>query len=214
MKKIVLPTLLFWANALLAQQQPDKPFIWGATASFETQLLGIQSLDIDEPEVPQVSTERTSRGGGMGLFARWQLWKGLAIQPELSVSTLQAKIFFQQNGVQYFRFTDVELPLHFVLTNPDGHFPLRGSLLLGGRVGWNFATQPSDNLSLLSERLALDIGLGVEIKLKNWRLQPEFVYSHGMNNLHDITNARYDWSVGRVVRDKLTLRILVWRDAR
>lgn len=133
------------------------------------------------------------------------------MQPELSVSTVQTKIFFQRDGLQYYRFTDVELPLHFVLTNPDGHFPVRGSLLLGARAGWNFAAQPSDNLSLLSERLAVDVGLGMEIRLKNWRLQPEFVYSHGLNNLHDVTNAKYDWAVGRMVRDKLTLRVLVWK---
>jgi len=27
-----------------------------------------------------------------------------------------------------------------------------------------------------------------------------------------VTNAPYDWVVGRVVRDKLTLRLLFWKD--
>jgi len=214
MKKIFLPALLFWANILTAQQEIFRPFSWGAIVGFETQLLGVQSLDLDEPEQAQVSTGRASRGGSMGLFARWQLWQGLAIQPELSVSTLRASMRFQQDGAQHYRFTDLELPLHFVLTNPEGRSALRGSLLLGGRVSWNFAAQSSDNLRLLSERLALDVGLGVEIRLKNWRLQPEFVYSHGLNNLHDVTNAKYDWAVGRVVRDKLTVRLLVWKAGR
>lgn len=214
MKNISLSAFLFCVGQLAAQHETPRSFTWGAMSSFETQLLGIQSLDFNEPEQAQVSAERASRGGGVGLFARWQLWRGLAVQPELSVSTLRAKVRFQQEGSEYYRFTDVELPLHFVLTNQDGHFPLRGSLLLGGRVGWNFAAQPSDNLSLLHERLALDAGLGVEISLKNWRLQPELVYSHGLNNLHDVINAKYDWAVGRVVRDRLTVRVLVWRESK
>lgn len=211
MKKILALALLFWAPRLVAQQESARTFVWGAMVGFETQLLGFQPLGYDEPEFPQVNAERASRGASVGLFGRWQIWGGLAMQPELSVSTVQTKIFFQRDGLQYYRFTDVELPLHFVLTNPDGHFPVRGSLLLGARAGWNFAAQPSDNLSLLSERLAVDVGLGMEIRLKNWRLQPEFVYSHGLNNLHDVTNAKYDWAVGRMVRDKLTLRVLVWK---
>ena len=64
---------------------------------------------------------------------------------------------------------------------------------------------------LLRERLAVDAGMGVEIRLKKWRLQPEFVYSLGLNNLHNISNTPYDWVVGRIIRDRFTLRLLIWR---
>jgi hypothetical protein len=135
----------------------------------------------------------------------------LFLQQELCLSTLQSKVNFYPGGEEYYRFTDLELPLHFVLTNPaDEDSRVRGSFLLGARVGWNFAAQNGDNLQLLHERLAVDAGLGVEIRLKNWRLQPEFVYSFGLNNLHEVTNAPYDWVAGRIVRDKLTLRLLIW----
>ncbi len=77
-------------------------------------------------------------------------------------------------------------------------------------MGWNFADNPSNLLKIAQERFALDLGLGAEIKVGRWRLQPAFVYSHGLNNLHLIQDAQYDEVVGKMVRDKLSLRISVW----
>lgn len=211
MKNVFLAVIILWSALLEAQQQESRHFLWGIETGFESQLTGIQSLNTGEPDQMQVEAERRAVGGSAGIFGKWQIWRGFAVRTALSVSSVQAKIRFDKNVAQSFRFTDLEVPLHMVFTNPNGHFPLRGSLLLGGRLGWNFSAQPSDNLSLLREWLALDAGLGVEIRLKNWRLQPELVYSHGLNNLHDVVNARYDWAVGRVVRDRLTIRVLIWK---
>jgi hypothetical protein len=212
MKKILLLALVLFAAQLTAQKENSKSFVWGAMAGFETQLLGIEWIPNGEPEEFWAEAERAGYGGSLGVFGRWHIWRGLSVQPALSLSTLQSKVVFHSSGTEHFRFTDLELPLHFVLTNTsDGEFPLRGSLLFGGRLGWNLASQNSENLNLLRERVALDLGIGVEIRLKNWRFQPEFVYSHCLNNLHDVTNARYDWVTGRIVRDRLTLRVLVWK---
>jgi hypothetical protein len=211
MKKIFLTAWVCWSGLLAAQQPAGRSFVWGGTVGFESQLLNIQSLNTNGQEQIGVDAGRAAHGGSLGVFGRWHLWKGLFLQQELSLSTLQSKVNFYPDGAEYYRFTDLELPLHFVLTNPaDEDSPLRGSFLLGARVGWNFAPQRTGNINLLRERLAVDAGLGVEIRLKNWRLQPEFVYSFGLNNLHDVTNAPYDWVVGRVVRDKLILRLLIW----
>lgn len=211
MKKILLPAFVFCAGFLAAQEEMDRPFVWGAMLGFETQLLGIESVQTD-PEGIWAEAGKPGHGGSVGIFGRWRVYRGLSVRPALSFSTLQSKIIFHPEGSEYFRFSDVEMPFHFVLTSsPDERFPVRGSLLFGGRIGWNFATQRSENLSFLRERLALDAGMGLEIRLKNWRLQPEFVYSHCLNNIHDVTNAKYDWAVGRVVRDRLTLRVLVWK---
>jgi hypothetical protein len=211
MKKIFLIAWVCWTGLLAAQQPADRSFVWGGTIGFESQLLNIQSTNTDAQEQMRVEAGRAAHGGSLGVFGRWRLSKGFSLQQGLSLSTLQSKVNFYPDGTENYRFTDLELPLHFVLTNPaDVDSPVRGSLLLGARVGWNFATQNADNLYLLHERLAVDAGLGVEIRLKNWRLQPEFVYSLGVNNLHDVTNAPYDWVVGRVMRDKLILRLLIW----
>lgn len=202
---------VFCAGLLAAQEELDRPFVWGMMVGFETQLLGIESVQTD-PEGIWAEAGTPAHGGSFSIFGRWRVYRGLSVQPALSFSTLQSKIIFHPEGSESFRFSDVEIPLHFVLTSPpDERVPVRGSLLFGGRLGWNFATQNSENLNFLRERLALDLGLGVEIRLKKWRLQPEFVYSHCMNNIHDVTNTPYDWVVGRVVRDKLTLRVLVWK---
>lgn len=210
MKKTLLACFVFWAKMSAAQEEFPSPFVWGLMAGFESQTLGIQPFSTNDPEPMYAESSRTSHGGSLGVFGRWKIWKGLSVQPALSIASLQTRVRFSDDGEENFQFTDLEVPLHFVLTNPNGQFPLRGSILLGGRLGWNFAPQNSDNLQFLRERLGLDAGLGVEIRLKNWRIQPEFVYSHGINNLHDVVNAKYDWVVGRMVRDKLTLRVLVW----
>ncbi len=213
MKKILLLLLLFSAGQAVAQENRSRPFIWGVSAGLESQLLGIESPDTGEPEPSRVTSERASYGGSFGLFGRWHLWRGISVQPALAISSLRSRVLFQPAQVEYFRFADVDLPLHLVFTNTsESRFPLRGSILLGARLGWNFAAQNSQNLILLRERLALDAGLGIEIRLNKWRLQPEFVYSFGLNNLHDIANNEYDWTVGRIVRDRLALRVLFWRE--
>lgn len=210
MKKILLAVFVVWAKILVAQKEFSPSFAWGFMVGFESQTLGIQPFSANDPEPMYAESSRTAHGGSIGMFGRWRVWKGLWVQPALNVASLRTRVHFSEDGEENFQFTDLELPLHFVLTNPNEQFPLRGSILLGGRLGWNFAPQNSDNLNFLRERLGLDVGLGVEINLKNWRLQPEFVYSHGINNVHNVVNAKYDWVVGRMVRDKLTLRVLVW----
>ena len=211
MKKIILIAWICCAGSLEAQQQADPSFVWGGLAGFESQFINIQSISVNAQEHMSVDAGRAVPGGCLGVFGRWGLTKGLSYQQELTFSTLQSRVDFYPDGTEYYHFTDVELPMHFVLTNSaDPDAPLRGSFLLGARVGWNFAEQTSSKLYLLHERLAIDAGLGVEVRLKKWRLQPEFVYSLGLNNLHNVTNAPYDWVAGRVVRDKLIFRLLFW----
>lgn len=211
MKSIVTTLLVFHAALLAAQPTTSRSFVWGAVIGFESHLLNIQSQQTGEPEQMRVESTRAAHGGSFGLFGRWQIWKGLSVQPGISFSTHQARIDFQPGGPENLRFSDLELPLHFVLTNTSvDDAPLRGSLLLGARLGWNFGDDGGENLVFLRERLAAEAGLGMEIRAGKWRLQPEFVYSLGMNNLHDVTNARFDWVVGRVMRDKMMLRILIW----
>lgn len=211
MKKLLLALLLLWSALLLGQQKPPSP-IFGVMLGFESQLLGIETLDGLEPEQTAVLSERPSAGSSLGVFGRWPVVGGLWVQPEILLSHAQNRVLFRPDGLVRYRFVDMDLPLHFVLTNHSRRaFPLRGSFLFGGRLGWNFAPDATDQLRLYRERVALDLGLGVEILAKKWRIQPEFVYSHGMNNLHNVSNAPYDGLVGRVVRDRLTLRVLVWK---
>ena len=212
MKKL-LCAFLFLGPLLLRGQQPTQSPVFGFLLGFDSQILGIETLDGLEPERTAVLSDRPSAGGGVGVFGRWPLLSGLWLQQEAVLSVAQNRVLFRPDGPVRYRFVDVELPLHFVVTNLSAGraFPLRGSFLFGGRLGWNFAPDPTDRLRLYRERVALDLGLGVEISAKTWRIQPELVYSHGMNNLHSVTNTTYDGLVGRVVRDRLTLRVLVWK---
>lgn len=215
MKKIF--TVLFWACLLSvsAQEIAPKTFFWGIAAGIEQHRLSVQNFPSKAmaPESLLAGAERTgSPGALLGTFFRWQLTRDLSIQPELLFSYAQNKVrFYPENTSERYRFMDVEIPLHLVVTNTRKRLPLRASFLFGGRIGWNFATNDSDKLNLLRERLAADIGLGAEIRLKKYRIQPDIVYSYGLNNLHDYRNTLFDPGISNVVRDRITLRVLVWR---
>lgn len=51
--------------------------------------------------------------------------------------------------------------------------------------------------------------MGIEIPVGNLTLQPGFLYSHGLNNIHNFSNTPCDPYIGIVVRDKLKVRLLV-----
>ena len=155
---IFVKVVLF--SGLCAQAPASIQF--GGWLSLETQLLAIEPLAQPDPIVTAVGSGRTGAGPGGGVFVRWNLGTGFAIQPEIGLSTLRNRVLFQPDGPVNYRFTNLEFPLHLVWTNAAPGFPLRGSFLVGGRLGWNFARQSApDKLSLLREWVALDVGLGV-----------------------------------------------------
>ncbi len=210
MKKISALPLLFFSLQILAQSKENEHFALGFFMGLEAQSLGVQPLDSREPDGAAVRSGRLGIGSSVGILGRKLLRKGLYFQPELSLSYTSNNLYFRKEGRSEVPFLDAEIPLHLVLTNwRRSDFPLQGCMIFGGRFGWNFANKPSNLLTITPERLGLDIGLGAEIRIKRWRLQPAFVYSHGLNNLHQIRQAAYDAVVGKVVRDKLSFRLSV-----
>lgn len=215
MKNILL--ILFCAGTwpVFAQEVSVKKFFWGVVAGIEQHRLSVQSINnkVSAPDSPAAGAERGGTAGALaGIFGRWRLTRDLAIQSELLFSLAQNKVRFSPEGVhEQYHFMDAELPLHLVLTNRAKNHILRPSLMIGGRIGWNFASNPSDRLNLYQNRTAVDIGLGAEIHLQNFHIQPEVVYSYGLNNMHNYLNTPYDPGIKSVVRDRITLRILLWR---
>ncbi|MFN0175534.1 MAG: outer membrane beta-barrel protein [Saprospiraceae bacterium] len=212
MRKFFALPFLLYSVQLIAQSKENERFTLGFFVGMETQSLGIQPLDTREPEKAAVRSGRLGMGASVGILARKQIFKGLHFQPELAVSYARNHINFQNEGRREFHYLDAELPLHFIATNwRRNDFPLRPCVIFGGRMGWNFAKGTSDLLNIARERFALDLGLGAEINIGRLRLQPAFVYSHGLNNLHLIGDGQYDDVVGKMVRDRLSLRLSVWR---
>lgn len=211
MKYYPLLSLLFLTTAILAQSKETKRFTPGLFLGVETQSLGVQPLDTREPDKAAVRSGRPGIGSSIGILGRKHIGRGLFFQPGLTLSYCKNLIYYRTEGEQELRFMDVELPLHLAVTNwQKQDFPLRACVLFGGRLGWNFAQNNSNLLKVSQERFGLDLGLGADIKIKKWRLQPAFIYSHGLNNLHRIENAQYDEVVGKIVRDKLSFRISIW----
>ncbi len=215
MRKILLLLLLAWAVHASAQRSTGRPGrSFGFFAGIESQPLSVSVLPDYSADKPYINFQNGSLGLTLGGLGRFPLLDNLVFQPELgfSYARFSAKLWADHRLVDQLEYTfaDLEMPLHLVLSNPVGRLPLRSSILFGGRLGLNVArAQPLGGIALLRERIGIDLGLGVEFNLGKWRIQPEMLYSHGMNNLHNDTGSRYDSSVDRILRDKVTLRIVV-----
>jgi hypothetical protein len=215
MHKIVLPFLWLVVWSAGAQTPAgERKFAYGALIGMETQMLGGSYTKlIDQANYAVAGHGRA--GASFGVFGQWALSRSIALRPQLLLSFNQndLRLFsgYDQIGTVRYRFTDLEIPLHFVATNQVGKLPVRASVLAGGRISWNFASDPSNPvIGLYHERFAIDIGLGAEFQCNRLKIKPEVVYSYGVNNIHNVSDLAYDWSIGRVVRDRLTLRVLFW----
>lgn len=211
MKYLITLIVSTLALQIFAQSKENERFAFGFFTGIETQSLGVQPLDTREPDEAAVRAGRIGFGTSLGAFGRKQWLRGLYFQPAISFAYTENHLNFRKEGAQAVRFWDAEVPLHLVVTNwRKSDFPLRGCVIFGCRMGWNFAYNPANLIRIANERFGLDLGLGAEINLGRWRLQPAFIYSHGLNNLHLVGNATYDDAVGKIVRDKLSLRISAW----
>lgn len=210
MKNYTALLLLFISQAIFAQNKANNRVTWGFFISAEAQSLGIQPLNTRRPENAAVQPRRPHLGGAAGFGIRKRLWSGLSFQPAISLAYNNNQVLFDQDGLKSYSFWDIEFPLHLVLTDfRKREAPLRACVLFGGRISWNFSKNPTELLHISPERYALDLGLGAEIRWKKWRLQPAFIYSHGLNNIHLLDNAKYDWQAGRMVRDRLSFRLFI-----
>lgn len=205
--------LFFRLQAQAQSEDRDKPLRFGLFFALEQHSMGASVNNSWKAGEPVMYFDPKTPGFGLGGFMRWNLFSRLAIQPELAFSYAANRATLlpgnESNIKQQYRFANLELPLHFILTSPPSEASVRGIVLFGGRMGFNFSDNFfPENVSLLHELFSLDLGLGAEIRLKKIKIQPEVLYSHGMNNLHDFGGSPYDWSIGRIVRDRLALRVL------
>ncbi len=214
MKKIALWLLLLSSLGSFGQNSNvDGQFVYGFSvgAEFQTLNIGIQP---QRPNAPIVLTERlTGIGAGLGLWGQWPVLPVLFVRPGVQFSQMYNTIQFEHPDGQITRdrytFSDLELPLHFILTDYLQRLPVKALILFGGRVSWNLAAfDLAHPLKLLPERAGLDIGVGAGFSWGRWMIQPEIIYSYGLNNVHDFQNTNYDWAVGRVLRDRLSVRVV------
>lgn len=215
MKKIALALLIFSAFEAFGQTPDAQPFIYGYSCSAELQSLNVGLL-AERPSGPYITAERPGFGAAVGIWGQWRLVSALHLRPAFQFTYTANPVRFWANDGEVERrrysFADLELPVHFILVSDLQRLPLKGLILFGGRFSWNFASaSQSAALRLLPERLGLDVGIGASITLGHWMIQPECMYSYGVNNAHDFTNTPYDWSVGRILRDRLSLRMVFRR---
>lgn len=214
MRNIFLLPILLFTVQIHAQSNTNKRVAWGFFTAAETQAMRSESLTKRFPEQPRAWPTRRSLGMSAGIFGRKPIFRWLDFQPTLSAFWGKNEFKFSADGISEYRFFDLDLPMHFVISDwRRKDFPLRGCIIVGGRMGWNFSANPNHLLRLSQERFALDLGIGADISLGGkWVLQPSMLYSHGLNDLHYIAEGKYDWVVGRIMRDRLALvRLSLWK---
>jgi hypothetical protein len=213
-KRIIIAFAIFFPFLLFGQNPEKKRITFGASVGIESSNIGLYSYWQQGQRISRIGAGRAIPGPSFGGFAQYPLTKTIVLRTGLNASFTSNEVNFQRDDeesyLQTYHFREAEMPLHFVLTNRKGTFPLRGSMILGARLGWNFANIPeTHNLKLYQNRVGLDAGLGIEISLKKLRIQPEFLYSFGLNNQNDATRTDTYWGVGRTLRDRLTFRVVL-----
>lgn len=210
MKIFFTCTLLVFPCLVNAQEPASHGVNWGVFAGLVSQTMGIEPLDGKEPEETAVQAARPKAGFTVGVLLETGHWHALGFEPAISFSYAVNKVNFRPGGPKLYHFHDLEFPLHITVTNQAKQLlPLHAKLRFGPRIGWNLANAPDSGLKLYRGRVGLDLGLGVEINMGKWKLCPEMLYSHGLNNLHNFEGSDVDFLVGRVVRDKLAFRVVL-----
>jgi hypothetical protein len=202
-----LPMLVFGQNT------KKKKLTYGASIGLEASNLAWFSYWQQGQKISRIGVGKVVTGASLGGFAQYTLTKTIVFRVGLQGAMSACVVNFQREDEDFFSekydFKELEMPLHFVFTNRKGSFPLRGSMILGARLGWNFENIPdAHHLKLYKDRVGFDTGLGIEVNLKKVRFQPEFLYSFTINNQNDATLTDSYWGVGRTVRDRLTFRMV------
>ncbi len=200
----------------VAAQEPGRAsFQWGVTMGLDAHSLGALFNPVD-PAKAYIEFDRSALGWSTGVFGSWNLMPSLALRPQLLFAVNENRLKFYSDGggqkIESYRFSDICVPVHLVISNRFRALPLRSSFLFGGSFSWNTAQNMPKDLTLYRERWSLDIGMGVEINIKSWRIKPEVISSHGLNNIHNLGDGAFDWVIGKMVRDRLSLRVSFWKE--
>jgi len=217
LKTLFLGLLLSGVAPLAAQHEAPMTRRWGGWVALETHLLGVGAAGNQPWDQPDVWAQSPVAGWGFGVYRSFPLGRRIGLQPAVSIAANRQAVYFSAEGGatlrQSYAFADLECAAHLIWTDKAGRMPLQGYVLLGPRLGWNVARQPRDpGMGMLRERLAIDAGLGLSFPLRSrWMLEPGIVYSQGLFSVHDHVNRPYDDRVGRVLRDRISIRLAISR---
>ncbi|MBL7809516.1 MAG: outer membrane beta-barrel protein [Saprospiraceae bacterium] len=212
MKNCLFILMLFMPWILVAQSNEKSRWNWGFFSGIDHQTMGIETFGQPDLEEPHVWSEGPRLGLSGGVLVKKTVLPWLEFLPGFGLSMINNFVQYRPDGARAYRFYDMEIPLYFQFIDARKvDAPVKGCILAGPRFSWNLADNASDFLKINRERFAADLGLGVQLRIRNWHIQPVFIYSHGFNDLHFPDQGKYDDLVGRVVRDKFSLKIQCWK---
>lgn len=213
---------------LIGQQQEKKNFEFGLVFSakydyLKTELSDWNALGINN-SLNKFTTENKV-GFDLGLMYKFNLSDYFAIVPQTLLSFQGSNFNYDltnatthQEGIMP---ATLNLPLHFVFTKPLNE-KLSPSVLLGIRYILDITNYDVDdtfqNTPFLDYKFnpkkqstALDLGVGLEINTKKFKLKPELLYSLGLENLAVDESDFYNAAVEGLHQDKIALRVLFYK---
>lgn len=213
--KILLALLVITQFAFAQAPVSPKTFPMGIILGTDFSHLQARSGPISNSPLEYTTLETEARlGFNLGILYRFQLNESFDIVP-------QAILSFQENTVDYrtqnqtiekttIQPLTVELPVHIVFTK-DFDKKISPSVSLGARYIHDITKREGDyQQDLKHNDFAIDLGGGLEINFNKFKMKPELLYSFGTTNLRNNNNDLLDYEIGRIIRDKLSIRIVFY----
>ena len=217
MQKIFQLLILFLSVQNLSAQTDSSPKLveYGIMMGAH---LGHLKTDLSDWESAGISNELRSLetqnrvGFSLGILAKIRISQLFSIVPQANLTFLDGRLNYdlesQNDHQESLEAVLVEFPLHFVFTHSK-YKRVNPSIFFGGRYAYDLrdAEDTDFKLQLKKHDFMLDLGTGLEIKLKRFKVKPELMYSLGLANLKDSGEAFFNSAIEGIYRDRIALRV-------
>ncbi len=213
---------------LIGQHQEKKKFEFGLVFSAKYDYLKTELSDWNALGINNSLNRLTTKnkvGFDLGLMYKFNLNDYFAIVPQTLLSFQRSNFTYDLTNAtrhqEAIMPAALSVPLHFVFTKPLNE-KFNPSVLLGIRYNVDITNydveNPFQNTPFLDYKFrpkkqstALDLGVGIEINTKKFKLKPELLYSLGLENLAVDNSDFYNAAVAGLHQDKIALRVLFYK---
>jgi hypothetical protein len=136
-----------------------------------------------------------SSGFSLGFLLKINLSQYLSFRPKAQLSFEETNLIYNKkvNGTEKIKIEQLflDLPLHFTIQSCKGkNMPYA---LLGPTIRFALGSDdPEDKLHLKKFDVSTDLGIGIELKQKQFVIAPEFIFSKGLMNMKGSINNLYN----------------------
>lgn len=214
---LAIVLMIPFANAQLSNTPTSKSFGFGVLMSLDYDYVKTENSNWEALGINtdlQTLETQNKMGFSLGLIYRLQLSERFAVVPQTLLS-------FQDNRLNYtlenqttheesLEAALLAVPLHFVFTDVKGE-KYNPAITIGGRYTYDISDKNEDALlNVKKHDFAVDLGVGLEVKMKKFAMKPQLMYTFGLANLKDGNATIYNQAISHISRDKIALRFLFY----